>query len=55
MNQNEQFALWADQLRAMAAHGLRFVDNIYDEERYHAITEIALGMLAVASVNLYPI
>ncbi|HRW10277.1 MAG TPA: NUDIX hydrolase N-terminal domain-containing protein [Caldilineaceae bacterium] len=45
----EQLALWADQLRAMAAHGLRFVDNPYDEERYHKITEIALKMLALAT------
>lgn len=46
---NKQLALWADQLRAMAAHGLRFVDNIYDEERYHAISAIALEMLTLAS------
>ncbi len=48
-NPAEQIALWADQLRAMAAHGLRFVDNPYDEERYHQITEIALAMSALAT------
>ena len=48
-NPAEQLALWADQLRAMAAHGLRFVDNPYDEERYHKITAIALDMLALAT------
>lgn len=49
MTTAEQIALWADQLRAMSAHGLRFVDNVYDEERYRAITEIALAMTALAS------
>lgn len=45
----EQIALWADQLRAMSAHALRFVDNPYDEERYHRITAIALEMVALST------
>ncbi|MEZ4861064.1 MAG: NUDIX hydrolase N-terminal domain-containing protein [Caldilineaceae bacterium] len=50
MNPAQQIALWADQLRAMAAHGLRFShDDIYNQERYTAIQTIALEMLALAS------
>ena len=45
----EQVALWADQLRAMSAHGLHYVDNAYDAERYQQIMEIALAMVAFAS------
>jgi ADP-ribose pyrophosphatase YjhB (NUDIX family) len=33
----------------MAAYALRYVDNPYDEERYHRITEIALAMSALAT------
>lgn len=49
MNTAEQLALWADQLRAMATSGLLYVNNPYDEERYHKITAIALAMLALAA------
>lgn len=49
MNTSEQLALWADQLRAMAASGLLYVNNIYDEERYHKMQAMALEMLALAS------
>ena len=48
-NPAEQLALWADQLRAMSTHALRFVDNPYDEERYQQIMEIALAMTALVS------
>jgi len=49
MSTAKQVALWADQLRAMAAHGLQYVDNPYDEERYQQITAIALEMMALAT------
>lgn len=49
MNTAEQLALWADQLRAMAASGLAYVNNPYDEERYHKMQTIALEMLALAA------
>lgn len=49
MNTAAQLALWADQLRAMATSGLLYVNNTYDEERYHKITAIALEILALAA------
>jgi 8-oxo-dGTP pyrophosphatase MutT (NUDIX family) len=44
----EQMALWADKLRDMAATGLKYAQNIYDHERYQAIQQIAMEMLAMA-------
>ncbi len=49
MSAAKQVALWADQLRALAAHGLHYVDNPYDQERYEQITAIALAMMALAT------
>jgi ADP-ribose pyrophosphatase YjhB (NUDIX family) len=46
---SEEIALWADRLRDMAATGLRYVQNIYDHERYQAIQQIAIEMLALAT------
>lgn len=48
-NPAQQIALWADQLRAMSVQALHYVDNPYDEERYHQINAIALEMLALAT------
>lgn len=48
-NPAEQIALWADQLRAMSAQALHYVNDAYDEERYHQIMEIALAMSALAT------
>ncbi len=48
-NPAEQIALWADQLRAMSAHALQYVNDAYDEERYRQILEIALAMSALAT------
>lgn len=47
----QQLALWADRLRDLAAMGLRFSDNVYDEERYSTVETIAMEMLAVAAVE----
>jgi len=49
MTPTQQVALWADELRAMAAHGLYYNKDIYNQERYHKIQSIALAMLALAS------
>ena len=46
---SEQIALWADRLRDISANGLRFSENIYDQERYQAVQEIALQMMALAT------
>jgi ADP-ribose pyrophosphatase YjhB (NUDIX family) len=59
MTPNQQLALWADQLRSMAALGLHYADDVYNQERYHKIQTIALEMLALASgdtlANLEPL
>jgi ADP-ribose pyrophosphatase YjhB (NUDIX family) len=49
MTPAEQLALWADRLRDMAATGLKYSQNIYDHERYAAIQQIAIEMLALAT------
>jgi ADP-ribose pyrophosphatase YjhB (NUDIX family) len=49
MTPAEQIAFWADRLRDMAAQGLKYAPNIYDHERYTAIQQIAIEMLALAT------
>ena len=49
MTPAEQIALWSDKLRDMAATGLKYAQNIYDHERYQAIQQIAIEMLALAT------
>ena len=49
MTPAEQLALWSDRLRDMAATGLKYSQNIYDHERYTAIQQIAIEMLALAT------
>jgi ADP-ribose pyrophosphatase YjhB (NUDIX family) len=49
MTPAEQIALWADKLRDMSASGLKYAENIYDRERYAAIQQIAIEMLALAT------
>jgi ADP-ribose pyrophosphatase YjhB (NUDIX family) len=49
MTPAEQLAFWADRLRDMAASGLKYAQNIYDHERYAAIQQIAIEMLALAT------
>lgn len=45
----QQIAQWADQLRAMAAAGLHYANNVYEKERYAKIQTIALEMLTLAT------
>lgn len=45
----QQLALWADKLRDVSSSGLHFSKNIYDEENYQAVQNIAMEMLALAS------
>ncbi|MBA2287280.1 MAG: NUDIX hydrolase N-terminal domain-containing protein [Ktedonobacteraceae bacterium] len=45
----QKLALWADTLRDCSAMGLHFATNIYDQERYRRIQDVALAMMAVAS------
>ena len=49
MTPAEQLAFWSDKLRDMAATGLKYAQNIYDYERYQAIQQIAIKMLALAT------
>jgi ADP-ribose pyrophosphatase YjhB (NUDIX family) len=49
MKLNQQLARWADQLRAMASHGLHYAPTTYDTERYQKIFEIAMAMLGRAT------
>jgi len=59
MTPTQQLAQWADELRALSALGLRYADDVYNQERYHKVQSIALGMLALASgdtiTNLEPL
>jgi ADP-ribose pyrophosphatase YjhB (NUDIX family) len=48
MSVAQTIALWADQLRDISAMGLRFSNNIYDQENYQKIQDITLQMLALA-------
>lgn len=48
---SKQVALWADKLRDISALGLRFSDSIYDQERYRAVQDIAMAMLAALTAN----
>jgi len=47
----EQIALWADRLRDLSATGLKYAQNIYDQDRYTATREVALEMLALATAQ----
>jgi ADP-ribose pyrophosphatase YjhB (NUDIX family) len=47
----QQIALWADQLRDMSAAGLRFSKDIYDQERYEALQDLAIAMFALATAT----
>jgi ADP-ribose pyrophosphatase YjhB (NUDIX family) len=49
MTPTEQIAFWSDKLRDMAVTGLKYSQNIYDHERYQAIQQIAIEMLALAT------
>lgn len=46
MELSTQIALWADKLRDIAALGLYYSTNIYDQERYSNIQQLAIEMLA---------
>jgi len=48
----QQIAQWADQLRHLAASGLRFAANIYELERYHTLQSLAMAMQAYAGGEL---
>lgn len=44
-----KIAQWADKLRHISANGGRFAQNIYDQENYHNIQNIAIEMMALAT------
>ncbi|UCE14903.1 MAG: NUDIX hydrolase N-terminal domain-containing protein [Candidatus Heimdallarchaeota archaeon] len=45
----KKIALWADKLRDITAMGLKYSNNVYDQERYQKIQDIALAMFATAA------
>lgn len=47
----QRIALWADRLRDIAAMGLRFSEAVYDRERYQAIQDLGMEMLAAATAE----
>ena len=49
MSDPEQIALWADQLRALAAEGLCFSTNAYDRERYRTLQDLSMAMTALVT------
>ncbi|MEM7031831.1 MAG: NUDIX hydrolase N-terminal domain-containing protein [Chloroflexota bacterium] len=48
-NPAQQLALWADQLRDLSAMGLRYAEDQYNIDRFQAIQEISVSMLALAT------
>jgi ADP-ribose pyrophosphatase YjhB (NUDIX family) len=49
MKPAEQIAAWADKLRDLTAQGLHYAKDSYDRDRYRAIQDIAMSMLALAT------
>ena len=48
MISTQQIAIWVDKLRDISALGLHFSESRYDIERYRAIQDLAIQMLASA-------
>ncbi|HMR67267.1 MAG TPA: NUDIX hydrolase N-terminal domain-containing protein [Anaerolineae bacterium] len=51
MTPAQKIALWADQLRDLAAMGLIFNQDNYNAPRYRTVQEIAMAMLALATAE----
>ncbi len=49
MKPTQQLAIWADQLRGIAALGLRYAQDVYAQDRYRQVQQIARDMLALAT------
>ncbi len=49
MNNNDELAALAEELRAIAAFGLNFADNPFDEERYQAVLSVSARLQAAAT------
>jgi len=47
----QRVALWADRLRDLAAMGLYFSDNIYEQERCRELQTISMEMMAMATAT----
>ena len=45
----QKISLWAEKLRDISAMGLRFSRNIYDQENYESLQNIAVEMQALAT------
>lgn len=45
----EKIVLWADKLRDITTTGLQYSNNVYDQERYQKIQDIAMAMFAIAT------
>ena len=45
----QQIALWADKLRDVAAWGLRNSRIVHDQERYRAVQDTSMAMMALAT------
>jgi ADP-ribose pyrophosphatase YjhB (NUDIX family) len=46
---SQQIALWADKLRDIAAWGLRNSKIVHDKERYRAVQDTSMAMMALAT------
>ena len=49
MNLSREIALWADKIRDITALGLHYSVNIYDQERYENLQQLAIEMLSVVT------
>ncbi|BCL84123.1 NUDIX hydrolase N-terminal domain-containing protein [Ktedonobacteria bacterium brp13] len=47
----QKLALYADILRDCSAAGLHYADNIYDQDRYKRIQDVAIELLALATTK----
>jgi ADP-ribose pyrophosphatase YjhB (NUDIX family) len=51
MSPARQIVQWADKIRDMAANGLRYAPTHYDHDRYAALQQMAMEMLAFATAE----
>ncbi len=49
MKTAEKIAYWSDLIRNISANGLKYSENVYDSDRYQALQNLAIEMLAEAT------
>jgi ADP-ribose pyrophosphatase YjhB (NUDIX family) len=49
MKTAEKIAYWSDIVRDISAGGIKYAENVYDRDRYQALQDLAIEMLAEAT------